>query len=160
MAHRDSTVNVIQPGFIDTEGNPADSPAAPMFLPTTAMGRYGRPEEIAAGVVFLASPLASYVTSAVLRIDGGYGTQRDPGRPRTAVTQEHDPLPQRNPGSLLSRSRPWPASATGGGRPVVPWCAGSRPGGRIPAGAVAAHRGSATRARRPVERTASRRRER
>ncbi|MGC4851194.1 SDR family NAD(P)-dependent oxidoreductase [Micromonospora sp. DT15] len=73
LAGRGVTVNVIQSGFVDTDANPADGPAAAMFLPTTSMGRYGRGEEIAAGVVFLASPEASYVTGAVLRIDGGYG---------------------------------------------------------------------------------------
>ncbi|RII11852.1 3-oxoacyl-[acyl-carrier-protein] reductase FabG [Streptomyces sp. YIM 130001] len=72
LAHRGITVNVVQPGFVDTEMNPADGPAAATFLATTAMGRHGRPEEIAAGVVFLACPQASYVTGTVLRIDGGY----------------------------------------------------------------------------------------
>jgi NAD(P)-dependent dehydrogenase (short-subunit alcohol dehydrogenase family) len=37
------------------------------------LGRYARPEEIAAGIVFLASPQASYMTGTVLNIDGGYG---------------------------------------------------------------------------------------
>lgn len=72
LAHRGITVNVIQAGFIDTDMNPADSPAAAMFLPTTALGRYGKPEEVAAGVVFLAGAQASYITGSVLTIDGGY----------------------------------------------------------------------------------------
>ncbi len=73
LAHRGITVDIIRPGFIDTERNPADGPAASIFLPTTAMGRYGTPEEIAACVVFLAGPQSSCVTNAALRIDGGYG---------------------------------------------------------------------------------------
>lgn len=72
LAHRGITVNVIHVGFVDTDMNPADGPAASMFLPTVAMGRYGRPEEIAAGAVFLAGPEASYITGAILPIDGGY----------------------------------------------------------------------------------------
>ena len=73
LAHRNITVNIIQPGVIDTDMNPADGAAAALFLPSVPLGRYGRPEEDAAGVVFYASPGASYITGTTLNIDGGIG---------------------------------------------------------------------------------------
>jgi 3-oxoacyl-[acyl-carrier protein] reductase len=72
LASRGVTVNVVQPGPIDTQMNPVDGDFAPALTAGTALGRYGRPEEIAAAVVFLASPQASYITGTTLDVDGGY----------------------------------------------------------------------------------------
>lgn len=73
LAGRGITVNVLQPGYVNTDMNPENSDYAPIFKATTALGRYAQPEEIAAAVVFLASPQASYITGTVLNVDGGYG---------------------------------------------------------------------------------------
>ncbi len=59
LASRNITVNTVQAGFVDTDMNPASSDWAPAWIATVPLGRYGRPEEKAAGVVFLASPDAT-----------------------------------------------------------------------------------------------------
>ncbi len=71
VGERGITVNNIQPGPIDTDLNPASSDWATPQKAMTALGRYGTVDEVAALVVFVAGPEASYITGANLTVDGG-----------------------------------------------------------------------------------------
>lgn len=68
---RGITVNNVQPGPIDTDLNPASGDWAVPQVAHTALGRYGKPDEVAALVAFVAGPDAAYITAANLTIDGG-----------------------------------------------------------------------------------------
>ena len=72
LGGRGITVNVVQPGPIDTEMNPADGPYSASGLAAVALGHYGQPRDVAAMVAFLASPDAAFITGASLNVDGGY----------------------------------------------------------------------------------------
>ncbi len=66
------TVNLVQPGPINTDMNPDNTEFATEVKKSVALGRYGKPEEIASAVAFLASDEASSVTGAILTVDGGF----------------------------------------------------------------------------------------
>jgi 3-oxoacyl-(acyl-carrier-protein) reductase len=71
-ARKGVTVNAVAPGFIETDMT-KDMPheALQSVKVATPVGRLGRPEEVAAAVVFLASRAASYITGQVLAVNGG-----------------------------------------------------------------------------------------
>ncbi|MBL8445978.1 MAG: 3-oxoacyl-ACP reductase FabG [Zoogloeaceae bacterium] len=72
LGSRNITVNCVAPGFIDTDMTKALPEASrDALLGNIALGRLGQPEEIAAAVVFLASPGAAYVTGSTLHVNGG-----------------------------------------------------------------------------------------
>ncbi|MDD2090939.1 3-oxoacyl-ACP reductase FabG [Pseudomonas guariconensis] len=66
------TVNNVQPGPVDTDMNPASGEFADSLIPLMAIGRYGKVEEIASFVAYLAGPEADYITGASLTADGGF----------------------------------------------------------------------------------------
>ena len=71
------TVNAIGPGYVATEMNTAlveDPEFNAMVVDSTPVGRWGRPEEIAAAAVFLASDEASYINGQTILVDGGMTT--------------------------------------------------------------------------------------
>ena len=69
---RGITVNAVAPGFIDTDMTKALSDAhRDVLLKSIPLQRLGQPEEIAAAVVFLASPQAGYITGETLHVNGG-----------------------------------------------------------------------------------------
>jgi NAD(P)-dependent dehydrogenase (short-subunit alcohol dehydrogenase family) len=74
LGSRDITVNLVQPGSTDTDMNPADGESADFQRSLLPLGRYGKPEDVAAAVAFLASPAAKQITGTILTVDGGLNT--------------------------------------------------------------------------------------
>lgn len=72
LGARGITANVIHPGPIDTDMNPADGAGADAQRAITALGRFGTPDDVAAMVAHLAGGAGDYVTGAAIAVDGGY----------------------------------------------------------------------------------------
>lgn len=71
LGPRRITVNLVRPGPVDTDMNPADGEFAATVIAGLALTRYGQTHEIASAVAFLASDEAAYVTGSGLLVDGG-----------------------------------------------------------------------------------------
>jgi 3-oxoacyl-[acyl-carrier protein] reductase len=72
LGARGITANLVQPGPIDTERNPADGPNAAVNRTPLAIPRHGTADEVAGLVAYLASSEAGFITGATYNIDGGW----------------------------------------------------------------------------------------
>lgn len=72
LGSRNITVNLIQPGPVNTDMNPEDSDFAPLLKSAMALSRYGTPEEIAGLVAYLTREESQFITGASITIDGGF----------------------------------------------------------------------------------------
>jgi 3-oxoacyl-[acyl-carrier protein] reductase len=72
LGPRNITSNVIQPGPVDTDMNPANGPFAAAQLANLSLDRFGTPTEVAAAVTYLAGPHTPYLTGTELTLDGGH----------------------------------------------------------------------------------------
>ncbi len=70
---RGITINIVQPGPIDTDANPEDGPMRELMHSFMPIKRHGRPEEVAGMVAWLAGAEAGFVTGAMHTIDGAFG---------------------------------------------------------------------------------------
>ncbi len=70
---RGITVNVVQPGPIDTDANPATGPMSELLHGFMAIKRHGSAQDVAGMVAWLAGPEAGFVTGAMHTIDGAFG---------------------------------------------------------------------------------------
>jgi 3-oxoacyl-[acyl-carrier protein] reductase len=71
LGPKEITVNLVQPGSVNTDMNPENSDSADFQRSLMAIPKYGRPAHIAAMVSYLVSEDAAYTTGAVFTIDGG-----------------------------------------------------------------------------------------
>lgn len=72
LGPRKITVNCIQPGPVDTVFNPGNAAHSPTLANRTALGRYAKPEEMAALASLLAGPESDYITGSIINADGGF----------------------------------------------------------------------------------------
>jgi len=72
LGPRGITVNVIQPGPTATDANPDSGEFADAMRQLTAVGHYGRPEDIASAVAYLVSPETGFITGITWNVDGGF----------------------------------------------------------------------------------------